>query len=301
MSASTGRRTVALSTPEGVVLDLDLADLGERAMAFVLDGAIVLATVVALGLAGGWLAGALPRRGFVLALTVVAIFLVQSFYFVVFELRWQGATPGKRWRRLRVVSRDGGPLTVGMVFARNVTRQVELTIPLTLLFWPQALTPNAPQWGSLFALVWASVLLGFPLLNRHRARLGDLAAGTLVISEPAAALEPDLAGLAGAPGAEREPERREDEITFTRGQLEIYGNKELQVLEEVLRREPTPEVERLVRTVALKVRRKIGWEPPTAVDRPPHPRRFLVAFYAAQRAHLEHAMLLGRAREEKTS
>jgi uncharacterized RDD family membrane protein YckC len=294
VSAAAAHRTVSVATPEGVALDLRLADLGERAIAFVLDGVIVIASSIALGLTGSWLASALPGRGFLLALTVVAIFLLQSFYFVVFELRWQGVTPGKRWQHLRVVSRDGGPLTAGMVFARNVTRQVETTIPLVLLLSPRALTPDAPEWGALVAVIWAAVLLSFPLLNRHRARLGDLAAGTLVIAEPATELEPDLARFAGEQG-------EEERITFTRAQLGIYGNKELQVLEQVLRREPNPETERLVRTVALKVRRKIGWEPPEEMDRPPHPRRFLVAFYAAQRAHLEHAMLLGRAREEKTS
>jgi len=293
VSAAATHRTVSVGTPEGVVLDLRLADLGDRASAFLVDGAIVVAASLALWLTGSWLASVLPGRGFVIALTMVAVFLLQSFYFVVFELRWQGATPGKRWQRLRVISRDGGPLTAGMVFARNVTRQVETTIPLILLLSPRALTPDAPAWGALGALVWALALLSFPLLNRHRARLGDLAAGTLVIVEPAVELEPDLARFAG------EENRPEERIKFSRRQLEIYGNKELQVLETVLRREPTQETERLVRTVALKVRRKIGWETPPEMDGPPHPRRFLVAFYSAQRAHLEHAMLLGRAREEK--
>ncbi len=296
MSAASAHRTVSVATPEGVALDLRLADLGERAIAFVVDGTIVVAATVALGLSGTWLASALPGRGFLLALTVVGIFLLQSFYFVVFELRWQGATPGKRWQHLRVVSRDGGPLTAGMVFARNVTRQVETTIPLVLLLSPNSLTPDAPGWGSLVGVVWAVVLLSFPLLNRHRARLGDLAAGTVVIAEPATELEPDLARFAASDQADEE-----ERIPFTRAQLEIYGNKELQVLETVLRREPTPDTERLVRSVALKVRRKIGWEVPEGTDRQPDPRRFLVAFYAAQRAHLEHAMLLGKAREEKTS
>jgi len=294
VSARTARRTLAVSTPEGVALDLHLADMGERAIAFCLDAMIVIVTIVGMALGGLWLAEKLPGRGFLLALTVVAIFLVQSFYFVVFELRWQGATPGKRWQRLRVVSRDGGPLTAGMVFARNVTRQVELTIPLTVLFFPRSLTPGAPEWGAVFGLFWVVVLLCFPLLNAQRMRLGDLAAGTVVIAEPEAELEPDLARFAGR--RDEQPE----EITFTRAQLAVYGNKELQVLEQVLRRAPTAETERLVSTVALKVQHKIDWEPPEGMEGPPHPRRFLVAFYAAQRAHLENAMLLGRAREEKT-
>jgi uncharacterized RDD family membrane protein YckC len=282
---------VAIATPEGVALELRLADLGERAMAFILDGALILAAVVGLAWLGGLAVLTLPGRAVWTALILVAIFLVQSFYFVVFELRWQGATPGKRWRGIRVVSRDGGPLTVGMVFARNVTRQVELTIPLVILLQPRALTPGAPAWTGLLAVLWALVLLLFPSLNRQRARLGDLAAGTLVIAEPEAELEPDLAGFAHAD--------EDREIRFTREQLEIYGNKELQVLERVLRGEPTPRNEELLRTVAGKVRRKIGWEPPEEMDGPPDPRRFLTTFYAAQRAHLEHEMLLGRERKEK--
>jgi uncharacterized RDD family membrane protein YckC len=290
MSGPEETGTVRVTTPEGVDLTFRLADLGHRAIAFVVDGGIILAGIVVIILMAIAVMSLRWGEHFVLGAVIVAIFLLQSFYFVVFELRWQGSTPGKRIQKVRVISRDGGPLTVGMVFARNLTRQVELTIPVVVMLAPSQFAPEAPVWTALVAVVWAGVLLFFPALNRQRARLGDLAAGTLVIAEPKAVLEPDL--------ARTEARVEEADLVFTPAQLEIYGNRELQTLETILRSDPTAETAALLETVAEKIQRKIGWEPP-AGGAPVHARRFLVAFYAAQRRRLEHKLVLGRPQEEK--
>ncbi|HSL84572.1 MAG TPA: RDD family protein [Thermoanaerobaculia bacterium] len=288
MSRRGGGRGLELRTPEGVTLDLELADLGRRAMAFAVDLALIALPLLALFvLTAVAIGGPLGGSGYLEAAYLLAFFLVRTFYFPAFELRWQGTTPGKRRQKVRVVARDGGPLTPAMVFARNLTRELELFLPLTVFAAPDGLVPGAPAWAHLGALLWAAVLLFLPAMNRHRARLGDLVAGTAVVTEPAGELEGDLA----RPGIQGEAE-----ILFSREQLELYGNRELQVLEEVLRRSPDLESGELLATVAAKVQRKIGWTP---AGEAPHPRRFLTVFYAAQRAHLETRLLFGRPRHEK--
>jgi uncharacterized RDD family membrane protein YckC len=271
-------------TPEGVPIRFAVALAGDRLGAFVLDllaiGALVAAFVVPLALlaARGLLGGDL-----VLAAAVLAIFLVRTFYFAFFELSWQGQTPGKRRLGLRAIDARGGPLTAEAIIARNLTRELELFLPLVALFAPEALFPGAPGWARLAAVVWM-LLLGFlPLASRDRLRVGDLVAGTVVVRTPDALLLEDLA-LARP----REP------FGFTDAQLDVYGVYELQILEQVLRGGDHAGHAEAVRTVAAKVREKIGWSGPPGEDAP-----FLEAFYAALRSRLERRLLFGKRRADK--
>lgn len=279
-----GERVREVVTPEGVPLRFTLALAGDRLGAFVLDllfiAAIVLALVVPLALlaAGGALEGDL-----VLAAAVLAIFLVRTFYFAFFELSGRGQTPGKRRLRLRAVDARGGPLTAEAVVARNLTRELELFLPLAALLAPEALFPGAPAWASLAAAGWMLLFGLLPLLNRDRLRVGDLVAGTVVVRTPDVVLLEDLATsrARAAPG-------------FTDEQLDVYGVYELQVLEDVLRGRGQPGHDEALRTVAAKIREKIGWRGPPLADGP-----FLEAFYAALRGRLERRLLFGKRRESK--
>ena len=58
---------------------------------------------------------------------------MRNLYFIHFELSWHGATPGKRIVGIRVVDRRGGPLLPAAVIARNLTREIEIFIPLGVL------------------------------------------------------------------------------------------------------------------------------------------------------------------------
>jgi uncharacterized RDD family membrane protein YckC len=136
-------------TPEGVDLRLRLAGPVPRAAAFVIDLLIrvalylVLTPMMALaGLGGG--------------LVLLALFLVEWFYPVWFEVR-SGATPGKRALGLAVVHDDGTPVGPSASLIRNLLRAVDF-LPL------------------FYGLGLVSMLL-----DRDFRRLGDLAAGTLVI------------------------------------------------------------------------------------------------------------------------
>ncbi len=276
-------RTLTLRTPEDVEVSFDLATPAQRVTAFVIDAGLALAAVLGAQ-ALLWLVGMLPWVSSLVthALGVALTFLARNLYFAWAELRFQGRPPGKRFAGLRVIARDGGPLTGAQVVARNLTRELELFLPLTALFLPETLMEVAPPpWVRVAAATWALGLLLFPLLNRSRARVGDLLAGTVVVRSPRPRLLPDLAQSA------------RHTFRFTNQELDLYGIKELQVLEGLLRRTyADPE---LIREVAARICKKIG----RGDEAPEQARVFLEDFYAAQRARLEQKMLMGERREEK--
>jgi uncharacterized RDD family membrane protein YckC len=206
--------------------------------------------------------GVLASRGLfeadvVFAAALLAVFLVRTFYFTFFELSWQGQTPGKRRLRLRAVDARGGPLTAEAIIARNLTREVELFLPLVALFAPEALFGGAPGWARLAALAWMLAFGLLPLFNRDRLRVGDLIAGTVVVRTPDAVLLEDLSSA-----------RAREELGFTDAQIDVYGVYELQVLEDVLRGRGLAGHDEAVRTVAGKIREKIGWTGPAIADEP---------------------------------
>jgi uncharacterized RDD family membrane protein YckC len=272
-------RLRVVETPEGVPLRLTLARGGDRAAAFGIDMMIIMGSTLLLGLLTLWAIGN-PADGFFLAFFLLVAFLLQVFYFPIFELRWRGQTPGKRAIGIRVVDAHGGPLTAQAIFARNLTRIAEIQLPMQVLVSPGSMFPESPKWAALLAGVWLFVLLFFPLFNRERLRVGDLVGGTRVVVAPKAVLLEDVGQLRRG-GARYE---------FTPEQLQHYGSFELQVLEDLLRREHELDDE-AYETVCDKIKTRIGWPK----DRwRVEPRPFLHDFYKAQRARLEHDLLFGR-------
>lgn len=286
--------------PEGVPLRFEIGTAGDRLTAFAVDFFVILLATIVIGLLAFWAVA--PGMGeYALAIALLASFFIRNFYFIYFELRWSGTTFGKRRLGLRVISRDGGPLTADMIFARNLTRDLEVFLPLAALMSPGALIPGAEGWGAVVAIAWLFVFALMPLFGKDRLRCGDLIAGTLVVREPRTALSRDLAAEKTSifrRRAAKEPVA-EDEFAFTTEQLDLYGIHELQVLEDLLRKQEKKRVdEGVLEAVCVKIRRKLGWTQPLA-DR--DLVRFLRAFYKAQRARLEHKMLLGERKEAKTS
>jgi uncharacterized RDD family membrane protein YckC len=279
-------------TPEGIPLPLTIAGVGDRAVAFVLDLLVMGGLVVGLYLAALFSRVAVSE-GWGGAVLVLGAFLVRSFYFVVFEMRWQGATPGKRWAGIRVVDAHGGPLTAEAVVARNLTREVELFLPFVVLVRPSAIWPDAPGWARTASVVWLLVFAAMPLFNRYRMRVGDLIAGTMVVLAPRAFLLADQ----GASAARRAGQG--DVLQFTEAQLDVYGIFELQVLEDVLRRDRLGGLDRrAMETVRRRIQAKIRWD---RSQGDVSAERFLRDFYAALRARLERRMLLGHRKEDKYS
>jgi uncharacterized RDD family membrane protein YckC len=231
------------------------------------------------------LSGGRGRAALAVAVMLVSFFLVRCFYFPIFELRWHGQTPGTRATKIRVISRNGGPLTARAVVARNVLRELELFQPLGILLAPAAVAGGFPPWVGLVAGLWVVIFAVLPLVNRDHLRAGDLVAGTLVVRAPPLLLLDDLGAARGPPA-----------VQFRVEQLDIYGAYELQTLEGVLRQGNTLENANALAAVAEQIQKRIGWTPGTERV---SPFDFLGTFYAAQRARLEQRLLLGERRERK--
>ena len=280
--ASDSAALRSILTPEGVPVEVELADRGARAGALLIDLVIIVATFV---LAGVLLVLLSPIVG----TTAVALLFVVSFflrcpYFMAFELRWQGQTPGKRVFKLRVVDRRGGALSPKAVAARNVMREIEVFMPATLLLFRPSDISGLDTLLVLTALVWLGIFTLMPMFNRDRLRLGDMIAGTWVVRAEPVTLERDLTTISLS--------RR---YRFTDAQLGVYGIAELQVLERLLRQPNTQTTLKAKKDVLDRIGRKIGWADREAVDT----EIFLNDYYGALRAHLEQRALFGERLADK--
>jgi uncharacterized RDD family membrane protein YckC len=295
-------------TPEGLSLPFVVAPAGDRLSAFLFDTLLIVGATTAVGVLAA-LSSLLGMETLGASFAVLVGFLLWNFYFVYFEVHWGGMTFGKRRAELRVISRDGGPLTAEAIFARNLMRNLEFYVPLMVLLAPDQTLPEAPEWGRPLAAFWLLVFALMPLFNKDRLRCGDLVAGTMVVRAPAAVLLADLADRGAEQSGDRSktrpsvpapaftPATPAEEFPFTRQQLDIYGIHELQVLEDLLRRDDQGILDgRVLDEVCDKIKTKIAW-PRDRWNVPP--RRFLDAFYRAQRALLEQKMLFGQRQERK--
>ncbi|HEY6254876.1 MAG TPA: RDD family protein [Xanthobacteraceae bacterium] len=277
------RRRREIITPEGVPIPVELADYGERLSAFFIDWVIWTVATIAIYLP---IILSIGKAGSVLLAISVALFLgfiIRNMYFVFFEIAWRGATPGKRAVGLRVIDRHGGPLLPSAVIARNLTREVEMFLPLGVLMAGGRSATGAVDWEELSLALWMLFFAVLPAINRDRMRGGDMIAGTMVIALPKRALSSDLVEAVV-------------QFAFTEQHLRAYGAFELQVLEELLRRPHSPDTMRVLNDVCDKICRRIGWTAPL----PPHQvELFLRDFYTAERAFLEREQLYGKGRADK--
>ena len=294
-------RTV--DTPEGVALSMTLASRGDRAIAFVLDIFFMFLVLLAVSVALAALRSVSDAGNILDSFGLIAFFLLRNFYFIYFEVRRAGQTPGKRIVGIKVIDRKGGPLRADAVIARNLTREIEIFLPFTFLAGGGGLLDN--DIARIAALVWVGIFALMPLFNRDNLRVGDMVGGTWVVATPKVMLLSDLTEAAVMPAAEpakqfvagqqlRPTEARTH--TFTDAQLDIYGIYELQTLEDVLRRHDSEETRALVAEVAERIRTKIDWDGTVPESKA---RGFLQDFYQALRQRLETRMLFGERRERK--
>ena len=151
---------LTIDTPEGVPLELTLAGVGSRFASALLDYILQFIILVALALLLSYGAGFSPGSSSVsAAFWVVGFFAVFWGYDVAFEVLNSGRTPGKAANGLRVVRESGAPVTFAPSAVRNVIRLIDL-VPGTYLVGITAI-----------------------LVTKRNQRVGDLAAGTLVIRE----------------------------------------------------------------------------------------------------------------------
>lgn len=163
-------RSISVRTPESIAFSYELAGLGSRFLALTIDLALQILILIGIGWAfylmgsGGSSksSDAMPDKfvqSLVIAIISAIIFLVFFGYFIAFEAFWNGQTPGKKLLGIRVV-RDGGyPIDLAGSFIRNLVRIGE------------------------FALGFYALSAVVSLLSPENKRLGDMAAGTIVVRD----------------------------------------------------------------------------------------------------------------------
>lgn len=262
-SADLEMRRHELLSPEGVRLDFALAGPAPRILAYAIDFAIIgalmfllflfLVTSFPIGHAiSQWLAShgrELQRQGrsqnpnprvigavegVIIAVVMLAQFVIEFGYFTFWEMVTNGRSPGKAAVGLRVVRRNGYPVDLRSSLVRNVMRIVDM-LPAYYLV-------------GLISII----------LSPGSERLGDHVAGTLVVrlDRPEAAAEIETSPEAAA-------------LSLTREQLARVGPRELQLIRMTLRRVeelPAARGDELMREVAEAMRERLEIAGPPAGD-----------------------------------
>jgi uncharacterized RDD family membrane protein YckC len=220
-----------IDTPEQVALEFSLATVGSRFLALAVDSLIQFALTAALLLAvalGVWLSSTTVEAAgpWLMAMLVLGAFLVNFAYFAVFESVWNGQTPGKRLIGLRVIHASGRPVSVFEAILRNVVR-------------------IADQLPGIYAIGILSVFL-----TERSQRLGDLAAGTVVVHERAVQADPRQFAAAAPP-----------EVVLTAHGASKLTAEEISVIELFFRRrEQLDDYARLraARQIASRIRERLA-------------------------------------------
>ena len=150
--------SLVIKTPEGVVFSMPLAGPVVRFVAFGVDLAVV--TAVSQTLAGLFNVLTPVSADLAGAASILLYFIISIGYGIYMEWRWRGQTLGKRLLRLRVMDENGLRLTFSQVVIRNLMRFVDAL-------------PAFYMVGGLACLI-----------SRQAQRLGDYAAGTVVVRNP---------------------------------------------------------------------------------------------------------------------
>ncbi len=176
-----------ISAPEYILFRYSLAGPMTRMIAVLIDHLVILGLILlsflVLAIAGNISAFAEldTLGGFMTFLLFMAMFLLNWFYFLLFEWGNRGRTPGKMALGLRVVSVDGTSLDLLQILIRNLVRPADM-FPMSLVLFPTYFV------GGL------TMFFG----GRSFRRLGDLAAGTIVVREQRPRLNMNDAGGAAA-------------------------------------------------------------------------------------------------------
>src|ERR1035438_8572484 len=246
---------LSIATPELVDIEFPLAGIGSRFVALLIDyliwfAAILVLSILASFLSPGSLAFARIPEQWAVAVVIFLFFLLNWGYFTLFEAFWNGQTPGKRIARIRVIQRSGRGIGLFESMARNLIRYVD-------------------QFPFFYAV---GVIAIFS--PRQHQRLGDLAAGTLVVRdrvEEAPLWGESRARTFTAPSFARSapaPEPHDAYSLPTTGIAKL-SSTDLEVLEGFFARRLDMSLETrhmLAERIAAAIQSKSGMEPPAGAS-----------------------------------
>jgi uncharacterized RDD family membrane protein YckC len=155
---------LTIDTPEQTALEYPIAGLGSRFLALLADTAIQIVLGLFVLIAGSIIGAGVATFGglgpqWVFAIIIFLLFLLNSGYFALFEIFWNGQTPGKRYAQIRVIKDDGRPIGAYEAIVRNAVRLVDM-LP------------------AMYGIGLISIFT-----SRQSKRLGDFVAGTVVVHE----------------------------------------------------------------------------------------------------------------------
>ena len=189
ISADTGDAyRLSIDTPENVAFDYKVAGIGSRFLAALADTLLILVLQVIVYLTLTLIAssqlGSIRDWESTWQTWLYAIFGLIAFaflwgYYVFFEVLWSGQSPGKRWAGLRVIRANGAPITLTESLIRNLVRLIDL-LPVSYGIGIVAM-----------------------FIDDQTRRLGDVAAGTLVVHDRAPLTLESLATSMAAPARAR--------------------------------------------------------------------------------------------------
>ena len=252
---SSGSDQLYIDTPELVAIEMPLAGIGSRFIALLVDyliwgaGFVVLAllfTAIVTSMA----AFSRISAEWVVAIAIFLVFLVNWGYFTLFEAFWNGRTPGKRVARIRVIQRSGRAIGLFESMARNLVRYVD-------------------QLPGFYAV---GVITMF--VTKQHQRLGDLAAGTLVVRDREEEVTPWIdsgartftAQIFAPPPASAEPQTT---VTLPATGIAKLAPTDLEVLEGFFSRRLDMSMETrqaLAQRIAQAIQAKSGIEQPEGIS-----------------------------------
>lgn len=176
-----------IDTPENVTFGYEVVGIGSRFVAAVIDTLILSAGLIVIGIVISIILAMIDDAnanleslfttqesdwvtGLIVAIAILINFSVLWGYFIFFELLWNGQSPGKRVAKIRVVRTDGNPVGFLQSAVRNLVRLVDFL-------------PTAYGFGLITMF-----------FNQNSRRLGDFAAGTIVIRDMGEVKLDDLVG-----------------------------------------------------------------------------------------------------------
>lgn len=151
------REYLEIRTPENLVIEYELAGIGSRTIAMSIDTMIqllIMLILVILFSRVDYKYTASVSSNWIIAGNILLIFLNYWGYFVIFEMLMKGRTPGKKIAGLRTIRENGQPITFMNSFIRNLFRVIDYVVGIF-----------------------------FIIFSKRYKRIGDYAAGTVVIKE----------------------------------------------------------------------------------------------------------------------